>query len=207
MTDNKWVSTTKSGYLRTHVAGTCINMETLFLSLKMLQSIVLMILCLKYLTLMLNLLTFLLVCETATTNSKVIAFFLIKLLHFKRILIYQDKVQTSDWSAQGIFVSFSYSITYWEFLKQLYSALKRQSLPSISTSLNSTCTINSKVSPFCIMYLCMNSTGQCNCEILLICCIQTTHIMSLWEELLAISRNAESPKFFCSLASVTSKTI
>lgn len=61
---------------------------------------------------MLNLLTCLLVCETATVNSKVTAFFLIKLIHFKRILIYSDKVQNFDRSAQGSFVSFSYSITY-----------------------------------------------------------------------------------------------
>lgn len=37
---------------------------------------------------MLNLLTFLLVHETAKVNSKVAAFFLIKLIHFKRMLIY-----------------------------------------------------------------------------------------------------------------------
>lgn len=61
---------------------------------------------------MLNLLTFLLVCETATVNSNVTAFFLKKLIHFERTLIYSDKVQNFDRSAQGSFVSFSYSITY-----------------------------------------------------------------------------------------------
>lgn len=41
MTHSKCSSTTKSdGYLRTHVAGTSISMEILFLSLKVLHSIV-----------------------------------------------------------------------------------------------------------------------------------------------------------------------
>lgn len=44
MTHSRRVSTTKSGYLRTHVAGTSINMEILFLSLKVLPSTVLMML-------------------------------------------------------------------------------------------------------------------------------------------------------------------
>lgn len=184
MTHSKRVSTTKSGYLRTPITCISINMEILFLSLKVLHWIVHMIACFKQFTLMLNLLTILLVCEIATVNSEVTTFFLIKLLHFKRTLLCWDKVQIFDRSAQGSFVSFSYSITYWQFLKQLYSALKRQSLPSLSTLLNSMWTINSKVSSHpSIMYLSTNSTGQCNYEILSICCIQTTHIISLWKTL------------------------
>lgn len=161
-----------------------------------------------------NLLMFLLVCETATINSEVTAFFLIKLLHFKRILIYWDNVQIFDRSAWS-FVSFSYLITYWQLLKQLYSVLKRQSLPSTFTLLNSVCTISSKVSPFCITpkhhtLVCEQYWSVHLWNIIDVLHTNHTH-HGIGEELLKISRNDESSKFFgtteVSLVFITCKLI
>lgn len=216
MTHSKWASTSKSGYLRTYVAGTSINMKILFLSLKELYSIVHMIVYL-FEIIYFDALFAHIFTSVRDCNSQFWGYcsLLVKWPHLKRILIYWDKVQIFDRSAQGSFVSFSYSITYWQFLKQLYSALKRQSLPSISTLLNSMWAISSKVPSFCIapkhhvlVYEQYWSVQLWN----VINMLHTNHTHHvIVEEILIISRHVESTKFFCStevsLVPITCKLI